>query len=422
MTRKILALLSFLVLAYLSVRGGHHFGKWWSPVLLLAAAVGLAWAYAHFLLENGAPKPVPAAPARQKWLAALVGALGIGLCYEELRKIFVAYTPPSKWSDVLPQLEAQFDRWARGEMPYQSVHFETYDAYPVYMPLHWLPVGLSRFFQMDVRWSGYIILLLAAGLAGWLLARRAKMGWPALLIGLLPSVGLWAFIRWGGLEIPVSYELLIAAYYLVLAAALAAGHTGWVLAGLILCLLSRYTLVFWLPLFALIFWQNRPFSWNLRFWGAVAAAFVLLYAVPFLSKDPSILRTGIEYHNHAAADEWRGGGDPPVSWTMERGIHFAGHMKRLFSDAGSAEAMVFRARAVQAMVMILLFGMGLLAYRRWRGRVDLHQFCLLALHCVVWAFYFFGPLTYRYYLIMPLMISAVMCAQMLLPSAARSSD
>ncbi|MFN4256889.1 MAG: hypothetical protein ACK4Q5_17950 [Saprospiraceae bacterium] len=414
---RLLPLLLFFAQAYLIQRGSHHFSKWWNPVLLLAVTVGIAWMYGRFLLNVNELKENSTSPAR-RWQGALLGAAGIGLCYEELRKLFVRFSPPVKWSDVVPQLEAQFDRWARGEMPYQPVHFETYDAYPVYMPMNWLPIGISRFFGMDARWSGYVVLLLAVGLVGWHLWQRGKATWQTVAAVLLPSVALWSFILWKDLEIPVSYELLIAAYYLVLVAGLMSGSTTWMLAGVILCLLSRYTLVFWLPLFALVLFHERPLRWNLWFWAAVTTAIVCIYIVPFVQHDPTILEKGVGYHNGAAIEEWKGVGDPPVSWTMEKGISFALHLKTLFT--GDMAHRVMLARVVQASVMLALFALGWLGYRRWRGRIPAGEFLLLMLYCVISGFYFFGPLTYRYYLIVLLMISAVICGRMMTKTTAQN--
>jgi hypothetical protein len=180
---------------------------------------------------------------------------------------------------------------------------------------------------------------------------------------------------------------------------------------LILCLLSRYTLVFWLPFFAILLWQNTSFRQNTSVWISVAASALLLYFFPFFMKDPTILAKGIAYHNGAAIDEWRGYGDPPVSWTMEQGIHFARHLK--MATSGGAKHQVFVARAVQAATMLLLLFAGLWGWRRWRERIHFLDFSLLMLYLFVLFFYFFGPLTYRYYLIVPMMISAVICGRVL---------
>ncbi|MEO6133496.1 MAG: hypothetical protein ABIQ02_16770, partial [Saprospiraceae bacterium] len=75
----------------------------------------------------------------------------------------------------------------------------------------------------------------------------------------------------------MSFELVIAAYYLVLASGLVARHIGLITAGLVLCILSRYTLVFWLPLVAIILWQKLPRRQNILIWSSVALSILLIY-------------------------------------------------------------------------------------------------------------------------------------------------
>jgi hypothetical protein len=414
MKNSYFVLLLFLAQVYLTFRGTKHFGNDWSAVVLFSVWGGIAvwWLRVLLSIKSSEKEEVSTSVSwRKKAFGAFVGMLGIGFCYEELRKLFVKFPLPTPISDVLPQIETLFTRFAKGEFPYQPVDMGHYSPYPVYMPLHWLPIGISKFFQMDIRWSGYALLVAAAGVFGWFVFRRNRPLPLLILAALLPSIPLWGYILWGEADIPVSYELVVAAYYLVLAASLSGRNLAWVTIGLILCLLSRYTLVFWLPFFAILLWQNTSFRQNTSVWISVAASALLLYFFPFFMKDPTILAKGIAYHNGAAIDEWRGYGDPPVSWTMEQGIHFARHLK--MATSGGAKHQVFVARAEQAATMLLLLFAGLWGWRRWRERIHFLDFSLLMLYLFVLFFYFFGPLTYRYYLIVPMMISAVICGRVL---------
>jgi hypothetical protein len=355
------------------------------------------------------PRP---APLRNKWLGALTGAVSIGLCYEELRKMFVQYKNPRDFSDVIPQLETLYNRFAHGQFPYAPVDMGGYSPYPVYMPLHWLPIGIPEALGIDLRWIGFGLMVLAAGLYGWQIMQGNRPLWSQLLAIVLPSISVWGYILWGEIDLPVSLETVIAAYYLVLASGLGSRKVSWITVGLVLCLLSRYTLVFWIPLFAILFWTNMPRRQNVRVWLTVAASVVLLYVIPFYLKDPTILTKGVAYHNQACEDEWKGYGDPPVSWTMERGIHFAIQLKGILP--GDAVHQVFLARVLQGSIMLLLLGLGLWDYRRNRNRIHHLDYSLLMLYVVVLCFYCFGPLTYRYYLIVLHVLAAVVCGKIIL--------
>ena len=417
-------LLLFFAQVYLTFWGVKHFSKYWNPVVLLAISLGIGYLWFRILLNDQRETdrlPGDSIGWRTKALGALVGVLGMLSSYEELRKLFVKFNPPSKFSDVLPQLEALYTRFSQGIFPYQPVDVGTHVAYPVYLPFHWLPIGISDLLHMDTRWSGYIFLVIAAGIYGYLLARKTGALANLILAALLPAMAFWGYVLWGREDIPITYELVIAAYYLVLAAGLARHRIGWIGAGLILCLLSRYTLVFWVPLFAIFFWQNESLRRNIALWMSVAASILLVYVFPFLLKNPGVFLEGIAYHNGAAVAEWQGYGDPPVSWTMELGVHFALHMRNLTS--GDAEHQVFIARVIQAAAMLSVFFAGWWGYRRWRDRIHYSDFSLLMLYVFILFFYNFGPLTYRYYLIVPLMLSAVICGRIWLsePKAGRAT-
>ncbi len=213
--------------------------------------------------------------------------------------------------------------------------------------------------------------------------------------------------------------MVIGAYYLILATGLLTKRLWLITLGIILCLLSRYTLLFWLPLFAIILFLEKGWKKSLLVWGTVAACFFLLYVIPFYSKDPSALNKSLSYYVAATVSEWTGYGDPPVSWTHERGISFAAHMKAVFT--GDMANRVKWARIVQGIVMLLLFVCGWLAYRRWRHRIDFYTFSLIALYCFMVGYYFFAPLTYRYYLFSFLVVSALLCAKIVMPGKQKSN-
>ncbi len=421
MKNLVLGLTLFIIQLLLTFWGATVFGKYVSPYLFFTASLAIA-GYTGWLLVQ--PKltvehPLVSAEVQPKkqWLGALLGIFSVALAYEEMRKLFVKFSPPREFSDVVPQIEALYNRFQHGEFPYAPVDMGSWSPYPVYMPLHWLPVGLAQVFGMDSRWAGFVLLALAAGIYGWFIMRTNRSLLQQIAVILLPSLALWAYIRFGGLDLPVSYELVIGAYYLVLATGLFARHLAWITAGLVLCLLSRYTLAFWLPLAAILFWQNLPRRQNFLIWGTVAVSVVLIYILPFYLKDPSILTKGLAYHNQAVVAEWVGYGDPPVSHSMERGIHFAIQLKEWFT--GDMVERVHKARVLQGGLMLLVLLLGWLGWRRWRERLDYGTYALLLLYCFVLLFYCFGPLTYRYYLLVLHLLSAVLCGRIILQSELR---
>jgi hypothetical protein len=64
-------------------------------------------------------------------------------------------------------------------------------------------------------------------------------------------------------------------------------------------------------------------------------------------------------------------------------------------------------------VMMLLLGLGLWGFFRWRHRMDVFRYALAMLYTVMACFYLFGPLTYRYYWVVPLALASIMGMDMM---------
>ena len=405
----------FLIQLRLVFREGDIvFNKYLNPVLLFVVSMALPayliWLYVKRPEEQFSPGEVR--PWR-RLVWALGGLITILLSYEELRKIFVHYSDPIQYSDVIPHLRTLYERFSHGEFPYTPIHFSTYDLMPIYMPLHWLPAGLAAPFHLDIRWVGVIFLALSVAWYGWFMAEQRNHVGLRIMALILPSLSLWAFIFWGAGDLGVTYEIIVAAYYLVLAAGLLARRYWLVTIGIILCLLSRFTLVFWLPLFAFIFLMEKGLKKSLVMWGWVAAAVVLLFILPFYIKDPAFISRGLSYYTLATVGDWVGCcADPPVSWTQERGVSFAIIMKALFS--GDMAHRVALNRIVLGIVLLITFAGSLVGYLRWRHRIDAFTYSLVTLYTFICVYFFFCPLTYRYYLLPFLMISAVLCGKIIL--------
>ena len=138
----------------------------------------------------------------------------------------------------------------------------------------------------------------------------------------------------------------------------------------------------------------------------------VFYFLPFYLKDPDLLKRGVDHYNIATVHEWKGMGDPPISWTHERSITFALHMKALFK--GEMDAKVFTARIAQLVIIFLVLMAGWWAFGRWRNRMDIYDFGLISLMIILITYYFFAPLTYRYYFFSMLVLSGVLCGKIIM--------
>jgi hypothetical protein len=402
MKRALIALLLFVLQLFLLFRGALYFGKYYSPILL--AAVSLALPLPYLARQHSIKHPIRYARAI-KLGATAIAIAGLAYCAYLLHDGFLRLSQPGEYSDVLPQIKALYERFARGEQPYYSLPLSGYAPFPVYMPLHWLPIGLSIATGHDIRWTGFIFLSFT--IVYYILTRVQTPG--GLIAGLLPVAVLYLFIQYSDKDMYVTLETIVAAYYLLLATGLAGSLLPVTIAGIICCLLSRYTLVFWLPLFALLLWRYSPKKNSYLTWGIVATSILLLYVLPFLARDTSILKAGVGYHNHCAIDDWHGYGNPPISWTHESAVSFGALLKRILP--GDAARQVSIVRVMQAVLMIGLIAVGFVYYKRQKGRINIYNYGVVTLYYALLLFYLFSPLTYRYYWISVLMLSAVLCGE-----------
>ena len=208
----------------------------------------------------------------------------------------------------------------------------------------------------------------------------------------MPAFCISAFLYLKPIEIALSLETIVAAYYLILITGLLARNHFLIILGLVLCLLSRYTLVFWLPLFAFIYFKEYDLKRSAVLWGTVLGSILLLYVFPFLFKDPSILTKGITYHNECAVNLLKNTGD---------GVHFANFIDRNTQYDGVQTVRIIR--IIQLISMILLNALGIFVYHRFRN-IHALDTAALFLYIIVLAFFISSPMVFYYYYLVTLIL------------------
>jgi len=412
MRNSIRLILVFGVQLYLVLNHGQAVGKFVSPYLMLLTTLLLVVFYFQAKLPKGGEITSSLGSiGNGKYLGSFVGVMVMGLAALSFISVLKAFPDPSKVSDVMPQLEMLYQRFSKGIPPYSLVHFESYSAYPVYMPLHWLPIGFTDWLGIDARWIGILLLFPTMAIFGQSVMKYNDHIGRQLAAIVLVSLPIFGFFKYAQLGIGVSLETVIVAYYLVLAAGLIQRNLTLITLGIVLILLSRYTFIFWLPTFAYLMIWHFSFKKSMVILGVVLASVIGLYIIPFIMKDPSIFVEGIGYHRKAVVGEWMGYGNPPISYSMEDGMTFAGNLKRTLT--GEMEARVFINRVIQAGMLLLTMAVGLFAYHTKLKRMNIFDFSLGMLYVFLMVFFLFSPLTYLYYMIVPMVMAGVLVADVL---------
>ncbi|MEO1626718.1 MAG: hypothetical protein AAFV25_16305, partial [Bacteroidota bacterium] len=298
----------------------NRYGPYTSPIVWLAG--GLLFCLSAFGMMRLRPAvlksdvktsfPIPSA-------ALSYGLLAFGTYYigQQLAPIFAQNPSDPNASDILPSLELYVRRWLGGEVVYKAMDFGGWTVNPTYFPLLWMPYAISELLQIDYRWTSYGVFILAIILYNAVLLRQRRPLPEILLKSAIPFFLLQYFLDFRPKVFIFSVELLPVGFYLILT--LTTWHRkNWVMAiGILLCLLSRYAFTFWLPVYLLILWIERGFFPTLRTGLWVSLGVLLLYVLPFLSKDWSILGNGLKYYAKTAEGQWY-----PQPWQKEGDVPF----------------------------------------------------------------------------------------------------
>lgn len=383
-----------------------------NPFLVLGVSLMLPAFYFWCFVKERRTTIIETTGYKRNFIGIALGIVLI-LCFMwSLRALFWEFPDYEKGSDVIPAINALYDRFARGEQPYAPLEQFSWHPYPLYLPLYWLPVGVVRMLEIDTRWTGVFMLILAGGVYGYCCWKTKANIILKMLALTLPVWGLMGYLKWARFDLAVTFEFIIAAYYLVLASGLATRNLVLTMVGVICCLLSRFTLVFWMPLFVVLLWTNIPKKQVLICAGITIAAIVFIYIVPFLSRDYSTFLTGLDYHRHCGISEWEGYGTPPVSWTFESGIHFAEYFRDNLT--GTMEERVTLTQKIQSIMMLVTLAISFVLYRKWKDKINFYDYSLPFLYVFMLLYFITAPLTFKYYYFPLTVVSGVLCAKIIL--------
>ncbi len=187
-------------------------------------------------------------------------------------------------ADMLPRIKIYATRFLNGQYVYDDVKEIWGGNLPPYFPATWSPFIPSVIWNFDMRWTSLIILLLVLFPVLLLIRLSASHISNLTLAFLLTGMFLlFNFHVQKASEIwTMTYEGLIAAYYLLLCLALISWNPYFIGVSVTLCLLSRFSLTFWIPPFLIFLWWSESFSFMLKAAGVIAVLVLTLFILPFV--------------------------------------------------------------------------------------------------------------------------------------------
>ena len=365
------------------------------------------------LLFKFSPKDLPSSPLQRRfWHLPLLLVLGVGailLNIPGLGKIIEEMPPTMQFSDIMPQIDVMVRRFFwEGITPYATFTDLGYPLFSPYMPLHWGPFAIPRALGFDFRWLALGVYAVGGLYFSYVTAKKQIEFAYQVIMVLLPAWFLWKLIQHEPNIFGHTVELLIAAYYLIMALTVMSKSPYLRALGLILCLLSRYTLALWIPLYVGVIFFTESRRKAVIISALSVGAVLFLYVFPFLLKDPGIFRQGLEHHSNVVQKAWT-----HTEWYTPEGrpgvLSYEVGLGRYFFDfwPGPAEN---RLKAITLWQLILSVGstivMGLL-YRRLRQRIKNPLFLLLSLQLYLTFFSHLYGLPFVYYMMVPVTVSMV---------------
>lgn len=377
---------------------------------LMAVLMGLFAVLAAF--EKTSPAPRAAVSKWANRVMMMVAAIGMGLSIFHFNREITVIPIDVHLSDILPTIQVMDQRFLSGQYPYAIIQSFGYDLSPTYLPMMWMPFLPAAMFHFDERWVAFAIWAIATIAVirkahAWGLRPEAK--W---LITALPFFHFILIEEGTDATFGNTIEIMIAGFYMLFGLQLdkirsylsgSPVKSGAILGFFVmLCLLSRYAFLLWLPLcFAIVWVENRKLALYTAAW--VFAWVMVLFVLPFLTQDPMIYFNGLKHYSSAALAGWmqEGNGGP-----LYDGLGLAG----IFRDQWGGE-MAGRLAALQRWQFVAsILAVGFCGFLWWKKRAQLQHlplFLLGSLKFYFGFFYGFIQMPYTYLMLTPCFFSIV---------------
>lgn len=406
---------------YLFVFNRNAFGIHTTPIVftLLGILIGLIPMLGLGKSKLASYKPqVVFSPLLTKYGIWVILALGTLITTIYLQQIWAEFPVGLEATgDVIPSVELFAQRLlggADGKPVYAAYHGFGYQLNPTYMPFQWLPFVLSELGGFDSRWVAWGIFLIGIALYFRILGRQQIAPFWLALLAIGPFWLILEGLRhhddfFSRIMFSHTIELMDVGYYFILAYSLLVGGIWLRSTGFILTILSRFSLVFWVPFFflAAFFKENQKKAFITG--ALVIAGIILIYILPFLSQDWTTFSKGQEHYDRAAMGAWTSAIEDGYPYALRHGFGLAVH----FYDAGGDTL-----EQIKNIQHIHLIGsilaavfVGLVFFFRHK-QVQVKYFFLWGLKFYFAIFYALIQVPYPYLYLVPVMLSFWIIATM----------
>jgi len=317
----------------------------------------------------------------------------------------------AKLSDIIPTIQILSKRFLSGQYPYAPEAYEWlgHVGPPSYLPMHWLPFTFAEFFHFDYRTISFTIWCIGAFVV-FIRTIRSDQLWIQILVPLLMFFSYWLIIIQYSSVIAGTVEIMIAGYYMLLIVGLDQKNvfiTGFCIAA---CILSRYYIVLWLPLwmFVLLVSGNRKKLFRI---GMVILFFItFLYVIPFLSKDWSYLYASPATYSNRAIGEWYRLNEKGLPAHLYSGTGFAYLFYNKYQPANLMAGYIILKKTLFISLLSVIFIMGIWYWFN-RKKINKEIFLLASFKIYLSVFLAFIVVPYSYLMVTSTFVSIAVFAE-----------
>ncbi|MEM9990645.1 MAG: hypothetical protein AAF738_02715 [Bacteroidota bacterium] len=385
-----------------------------SPLILLFSGLFVGIAPLYFLRNQKLhfEQAARSNPKNRLLTTVLPMLLGFGACayllHQEITDFPITDFRKVEGSDVIPQIGILVERFLNGEFPYRWIGEWSFShqLYPTYLPLTWMPYILADAIHLDYRWFAFGCLSIAFITVGFRMLPPSKSMLSQAVLAVLPFLFLFAFLLEDNEGIfRYAVETLIAAFYLFVGLSLTTRSNTFRGIALLFCLLSRYSLVLWLPLFFFMTLLQEGRKSTIQILGILFAGVLLIY-VPFLLVDSSIFIKGYDYHSAAAFHAWKvmpwqKAGELPFH--LYNGLGLGWTFYENWEGTLLEKVDAYRdLHKVVSLAVPVLFG---ILYWNIKAQIDYRLFLLCSFKVYLVVFYNFIQIPFSYLFLVPILFS-----------------
>lgn len=412
---RLLLLFGFLLEVILLTFWRGELGIYASAVAFFAVSlsIGVAGIYLAFKTDATALHSNIEDSRIKRTLLMLLFAIFIIIAGLLLSFIFKSNPIQVAFSDIIPQVATMVNRFLSGEFPYQTItqwensdFSENLPMAPTYLPLQWMPFIPAALLHFDYRWVSFFTFLINCITFLVFIFNKNIPIRSFVIISLLPFILFFTLFIEDTAIVAHTIEIMIASFYLLMSLSIFSRSNALRASGLLLCLLSRYAIVLWVPLYILVLFFTESKRNTILISAICVIGVLVIYVLPFMSVDHAIFANGYAYHSKAALAEWDGQswqqpGEKPIQ--LFRGIGFACFFYDfLGGDLMTRLHILQRTHLVISLLTVAVLGF---IYFKYKKQVNYKIYLLASLKIYLVIFYTFIQIPYNYLFVTVVVVS-----------------